>query len=295
MIEIKKLGEPLGAEVRGVDPRRPMTPEEVQAVEQAFLDHLILRFRDSPMTARQLCDFGSRFGPLREHVAKDYRHPEVPEVVIMTNQDAKGNYDQVGAERGVGWHSDGTFEAVPPKATLLHAVALPDSGGNTVFANMYLAYDTMPEDLKRRVEGKMALFRLRGRKHQTQGIVAADALKKMTDVTHPVIRAHPQTGKKSVFVNPHHTLAIAGLSREDSDALLDELFEWCSREEFQWEQEWRTGDTIMWENRSAWHSGRADYPKDQLRKFLRTTICERVSNAPNASLKTADDAAQQTS
>lgn len=282
MVEIRKLGAALGAEVGGVDPRAPMSPAEFHAVEQAFLDHLVLRFRDAPMTALQLRDFGSRFGPLREHIAKDYRHPEVPEIVIMTNQDAKGNYDRVGAERGVGWHSDGTFEPVPPKATLLHAVALPDHGGNTIFANMYLAYDKMPDHLKRRVDDKMALFRLRGRKQQTQGIVAADDLKRMTDVTHPVIRVHPQTGKKSVFVNPHHTLAIVGLSREDSDALLEELFEWCSREEFQWEQEWRPADTIMWENRSAWHSGRADYPKDQLRKFLRTTICERDGKHANA-------------
>jgi taurine dioxygenase len=275
MIEVRKLGGPLGAEVRGINPALPFTPEQAAQVEQAFLDHLILRFRDAPLTAEQLRNFGRHFGPLREHVAKDYRHPEIPEIVIMTNQDAKGNYDRVGAERGVGWHSDGTFEAVPPKATLLHAVALPDRGGNTVFANMYLAYDTMPQDLKRRVEGRTALFRLRGRKHQTQGIVAADDLRRMTDVEHPVIRVHPQTGKKSVFVNPHHTLSIVGLSGEDSDALLEEIFEWCSRDEFQWEQEWQPADTIMWENRSAWHSGRADYPKDQLRKFLRTTICER--------------------
>jgi taurine dioxygenase len=282
MIEIKKLGDALGAEVRGIDPARPLAPEDCQAVEQAFLDNLVLRFRDAPMNAAQLRDFGAQFGPLREHVAKDYRHPEVPEVVLMTNQDAQGNYDKVGAERGVGWHSDGTFERVPPKATLLHAIALPDRGGNTMFANMYLAYETMPEPLKRRVDDKTAIFRLRGRKSQTQGIVKADDLKKMTDVEHPVIRVHPQTGRKSVFVNPHHTLAIAGMSREDSDALLEEIFEWCSREEFQWAQEWQAADTIMWENRSAWHSGRDDYPKDQLRKFLRTTICEREEGQAHA-------------
>lgn len=274
MVEIKRLGGPLGAEVRGVDPRVPLDPQALRSIDQAFVDNLVLRFRDASMTALQLRDFARQFGPLREHVAKSYRHPEVPEVVMMTNKDAQGNYDQVGAERGVGWHSDGTFEPVPPKATLLHAVAIPDYGGNTMFANMYLAYETMPAHLKRRVDGRLALFRLRGRKQMTQGIVAADDLRKMTDVTHPVIRVHPQSGMKSVFVNPHHTLGIVGLTREDSDALLEEIFEWCSRDELQWEQEWQAADTIMWENRSAWHSGRADYPRDQLRQFLRTTICE---------------------
>lgn len=275
MIEVRKLGGPLGAEIAGLDPRLPVSAADLQIVEQAFLDNLVLRFRGAPLTAMQLRDFGRCFGELRAHVAKDYRHPEFPEVVMMTNQDKDGNYDQVGAERGVGWHSDGTFEAVPPKATILHAIAVPDSGGNTVFANMYLAYATMPADLKRRVEGKLARFRLRGRKHQTQGIVAAEDLKKMTDVIHPMIRVHPDTGRKSVFVNPHHTLSVEGMSREASDALLDELFEWCGRREFQWEQQWQANDTILWENRSAWHSGRSDYPKNQLRQFIRTTICER--------------------
>lgn len=276
-MEVKTLGGPLGAEIRGVDPRLPMDEQTSAAVERAFLDHLVLRFRAAPMTAQQIRDFAKHFGPLREHIAKDYRHPEYPEIVVMTNQDARGNYDKVGAERGVGWHSDGTFEQVPPKATVLHAVALPDRGGNTIFANMYLAYDAMPEQLKRRIDGRNAIFRLRGRKQRTQGIVSAEDLKRMTDVVHPAVRAHPQTGRKSVFINPHHTLCMADMPHEESEALLEEVFEWCARPEFQWEQEWQPGDTIMWENRSAWHSGRADYPKDQLRKFLRTTICERPS------------------
>lgn len=279
MIEVKQLGGPLGAEIRGVDPRQSIAAADIKVVEQAFLDNLVLRFRDAPLSAPQLRDFARNFGELRPHVAKDYRHPNIPEIVMMTNQDKDGNYDKVGAERGVGWHSDGTFEAVPPKATVLHAIALPDSGGNTIFANMYLAYEKMPGSLRRRVDGKMARFRLRGRKAHTQGIVAAEDIGKMTDVIHPVIRAHPETGRNSVFANPHHTLCIEGLPPEESDALLDELFAWCSREEFQWQQEWRVGDTIIWENRSAWHSGRADYPKNQLRKFIRTTVCERGSRA----------------
>ncbi|HYC47436.1 MAG TPA: TauD/TfdA family dioxygenase [Burkholderiales bacterium] len=279
MLEIRKLGRACGAEVLGANPLAPLNPSEIREIEQAFLDHLVLRFRDCSMSIAQLRDFARQFGPLREHVAKNYRDPEVPEVVIMTNQDERGNYDRVGAERGVGWHSDGTFEAVPPKATVLHAIAVPDRGGNTIFANMYLAYETMPADLKKRVDGKSAIFRLRGRKQHTQGIVSGEDLRRMNDVMHPVIRVHPQTGRKSVFVNPHHTVRIADMSDSDSEALLEEIFAWCIREEFQWEQEWRAGDTIMWENRSAWHSGRPDYPKDQLRRFLRTTICEGIGSS----------------
>ena len=276
MVEVRRVGKALGAEVRGVNPAMPLTPSEIEKIEQAFVEHLVLRFRETPMSVVQLRDFGIQFGPLRQHVAKNYRDHQYPEIVVMTNQDAEGNFDAVGAGRGVGWHSDGTFEAIPPKATVLHAVAVPDQGGNTVFANMYLAYETMPARLKERIEPLNAVFRLRGRKQKTQGIVSAEDLKKMSDVTHPVCRVHPVSGRKSIFVNPHHTLCLPDMPDEESEALLAEIFEWCTREEFQWEQEWRAGDTVMWENRSAWHSGRLDYPQNQLRHFFRTTICERV-------------------
>ena len=190
MIEVRKLGGPLGAEIVGLDPRLPVSAADLKIVEQAFLDNLVLRFRGAPLTPAQLRDFGRCFGELREHVAKDYRHPDFPEIVMMTNQDKDGNYDKVGAERGVGWHSDGTFEPVPPKATVLHAIAVPDSGGNTIFANMYLAYDTMPADLKRRVDGKMARFRLRGRKQYTQGIVRPEHEQHAVEHVRQVVGPH---------------------------------------------------------------------------------------------------------
>ena len=271
----------MGADVVGVDPARPLSEGEIERIEQAFVDHLVLRFRGAPMNAVQLRDFGRQFGPLRAHVAKNYRDGDVPEVVIMTNQDANGNFDPVGAGRGDGWHSDGTFEAIPPKATVLHSIAVPTSGGNTRFANMYMAYDSMPSALRTRIEHLNAVFRLRGRKYKTQGIVSEDDFKRMSDVVHPVCRLHPVSGRKSIFVNPHHTLCIADMPDDQSEALLSEIFEWCERPEFQWEQEWSVGDTIMWENRSAWHRPRPDYPAGQLRKFLRTTICERGTD-PNA-------------
>lgn len=281
MVEVIKLGGPLGAEIRGVDPRKPLSEAEAKVVHQAFLDHLILRFRGAPLSVPQLRDFSRTFGVLRPHAAKAYHDKEVPEVVIMTNLDANGNYDEVGATRGVGWHVDGTFQQDPTKATILHSVALPDRGGNTAFANMYLAWDTMPDELKRRIDGLTALHRLRGRKSYTQGIVSAEEMKRMTEVRHPVVRVHPETGKKAVFVNPHHTLQIEGMTREASDELLEEIFAWCERPAFQWEQEWQVGDTIIWENRCAWHSGRTDYPKNQLRKFYRTSIFEFGSNSTN--------------
>lgn len=269
-IEIRDIDGPLGADVVGVDMTAPLPRDELQLIEDAFKRRLVLRFRQAPLTPLQLCAFSRNFGELQPHIARKYRHPDAPEVVLMINQDEQGNFDRVGAERGVGWHSDLAYEWVPAKATLLHAVAVPDRGGNTCFANMYMAFDEMPASLRARVDGKLARFRQGGRLGLNQGIM--DANVHHSDVVHPVIRVHPETGRKAIYANPYHTVSILGMPRSESNALLDELFEWASQDRYQWQQEWRVGDTIMWENRSAWHSGSLDYPLDQLRKFFRTTV-----------------------
>ena len=270
-LEIRDVDGPLGADVRGLDTDRLMTPEELHAVDGAFLRRQVLRFREMPMKPQQLVGFSRQFGELQPHIAKKYRLPEAPEVVLMINQDERGNFDKVGAERGVGWHSDLCYDWSPARATFLHAVAIPDRGGNTSFASMYMAWDTMPEALRKRVDGKLAAFRNGGRQGLNQGITP-DPKDRLPDVVHPVIRVHPETGKKSVYANPYHVVRIIGMPRAESDALLDELFAWCDQAQFVWDQVWQVSDTIMWENRSAWHSGHLDYPRDQLRKFYRTTV-----------------------
>ena len=270
MVEVIRLGGPLGAEVRGIDPAHALRAADLAKIEEAFLENLVLVFRGAPMSARQLSNFSQNFGELQPHIAKRYQHPEVPEVVINTNQDAQGNYDKLGAERGVGWHSDLPYDQVPARATLLHAVNVPSHGGNTAFANMYMAYETMPAALKNKIEGRYALFCLGGRNRLTQGILEDPT--KVPHAIHPVIRVHPETGRKSVYVNPYHTHSIIGMPRAQSDELLDEVYAWCERPQFQWEQEWRVADTIIWENRCAWHTGKMDYPQHEPRLFLRTTV-----------------------
>ena len=265
-LQIRDIEGPIGAEVLGLDPEKPLTPEEKRQLDETFLRRLVLRFRGSPMTPQSLCFFSRQFGELQPHIALKYRLPEAPEVVLMINQDANGNFDKVGAERGVGWHSDLAYDWTPAKCTFLHAVAIPSRGGNTKFANMYLAWETMPEALQKRVDGRLATYRNGGRLGLNQGIQSDKD--RSGDVVHPVIRVHPET----VYANPYHVVRILGMPRSESDALLDELFEWCEREEFQWQQEWKVADTIMWENRAAWHSGNLDYPLNELRKFYRTTV-----------------------
>ena len=270
-IEVRKLGDAAGAEIVGTDMLRPWDDATRDIVYRAFLDHLVLVFRDQSLSPPQFMDFARNFGTLQPHVAKKYRHPEAEDIVMMTNVDTQGKFDEVGARRGVGWHSDLSYDQVPANATLLHAVALPDLGGDTWFANLYQAFETMPAPLKRRIIGRKALFRYGGRAGlSTEHLSPSDKAK--PDVIHPAVRRHPETGRPAVYVNPYHTVRIVGLPRPESDALLDEVFAWCDRPEFQWHHGWRLGDTIIWENRSAVHSGKLDYPLDQKRIFMRATV-----------------------
>jgi taurine dioxygenase len=270
-VEIRKLGEAAGAEVAGLDMQSPWDEETRRLVNQAFLDHLVLVFHGQTMTPPAFMAFARNFGDLQPHVAKKYRHPEAEDIVMMTNVDKDGKFDEVGASRGVGWHSDLSYDHVPARATVLHALELPDRGGDTRFANMYMAYETMPDDLKRRITGRKAEFRYGGRKGLSRGHLS-DEDKAKPPVVHPVVRLHPETGRPAVYANPYHALRIVGMPADESDALLDELFAWCDRPEFQWAHRWHVGDTIIWENRSAVHSASLDYPRDQRRIFMRATV-----------------------
>lgn len=262
----------LGAQITGLDLTRPIDAATFKAVDAAFREHLVVVFRDAPLTPEQFIAFSRHFGALQPHVTKRYRHPEHPEIVYMTNVKPGGGYDRAGAERGAqAWHSDLSYDAVPAKCTLLHPQALPDRGGNTKFADMYAAYAAMPAALRDEITGLRAEFRYGGRHGYSVEVLSDDA-RTLPSVIHPVVRVHPDTGRRAVFANPYHTLGICGMARAQSDALLDEVFAWCDQPQFQWEHQWRLGDTIVWENRCAWHRGPRDYPTDQKRIFLRTTV-----------------------
>ena len=280
---VHPVSDILGAEIRGIDPRKPLDAKDVAIIEKAFLDHLVLRFRDAPLDAKVLAAFARHFGDLQPHVQRRFQHPEVPDVVMMQNVDEGGKFDITAASRGAmeklrdGWHSDLSYDPVPAKATLLHSIEVPSHGGNTCFANMYKAYEMLPDRLKQRLRGLRAEFSYGYNSRNKLTNVAAASLdkegKENTTVTHPVICVHPVTRRPAIYVNPLMTVRIQGVSEAESDALLDELFDWIDRDEFRWEHEWRVGDTLLWENRAGvMHCGRLDYPRDERRIFVRTTV-----------------------
>ncbi len=273
-IEVVKLAEPLLAEVKGIDISEPLDAEAADAVNRAFLDHCVLVFRDQAITAGQMVEFEHVFGPPLPHITKKYTHPEFEELIVMTNLNEKGEVDPFESDRGVGWHTDMCYLEQPAKATMLHTLEIPDEGGDTLFANMYLALEEMPSALHKRLEGKRGTFRYGG-KSATERQKRLDAKDREAPlVDHPIIRLHQDSGRYSVYVNPTHTIGIVGMSEAEGDALLAEVYEWCGQQRYQGRHEWRMKDTVIWDNRCTWHSATGENPLRQRRRFLRGTITD---------------------
>lgn len=274
-MEIVKLGEPLLAEVRGIDISQPLDADTQGAINRAFREHCVLVFRDRELTPTQMVRFESVFGTPMIHVTKKYRHPEIEELIVMTNLNAEGEVDAFESRRGLGWHSDMCYLDRPAKATMLHPLEIPDEGGDTLFANMYLALEEMPEALRKRLQGLSGTFRFGGRSNDVQNrLDPADRDKPL--IAHPVIRRHPETGRESIFVNPIHTVGILGMADDEAVSLLDEVYEWCGQPRYQARHQWRMGDTLVWDNRCTWHSATGDNPLRQRRRFLRGNTAETV-------------------
>ncbi len=282
-IVLRPMSDVGGAEVAGVNVLSPMNAADLAAVEQAFLDYGVLLFREQPMTPQQLVAFGSQFGELQPHVQRAYQHPDAPEVVNMTNRKPDGSFDEAGARRGAienvrdGWHSDLSYDPEPAKATLLHSLEVTSSGGNTCFSNVAKAFTAMPETLKKRVIGKRVTFPYGGASRNKSAAKAASQLdseaQELASATHPVINVHPVTRRPAIYANPLLASRILDVPEAESEELLEALFDWIDRPEFRWEHTWTVGDTLMWDNRGGiMHSGRLDYPRDEARRFIRTTV-----------------------
>ena len=282
-ITITAIDDGLGADIEVIDMTAPLEGEEISAIERAFDRYLVLRFRGQPLDAGQLAAFARQFGDLQPHVQRKFQHPDEANVVEMRSFDKTGKFDLAGASRGAterlrdGWHSDLAYDRVPAKATLLHSIEVPSRGGNTCFANTCRVYAALPEDLKRRIAGLRAEFTYGRNARNKATNLAATSLdqhgRDNTTAVHPLVCVHPASRRPALYANPLVTVRVLGMAAGPSDDLLDELFDWLDRPEFRWEHGWRTADTLMWENRGGvMHCGRLDYPRNQRRHFIRTTV-----------------------
>lgn len=275
-VEIRAFEGPLGAEVIGLDLTQPLADDDFSRIHRAHLDHHVLVFRDQRITPAQQIAFSRRFGPLQIHVLHQFALPAHPEVLIVSNIVESGKPIGLG-DAGHFWHSDLSYKEKPSLGSLLHAQVLPSEGGDTLFANMHLAWDTLPAHLRRAVEGLRAEHTYLARYAELQSRnpwrpnLSAEQIAQVKPVVHPVVRTHPETGRKAMFVSEHFTTRIVDIPENESRALLDELFAHSVRAEHLYRHQWRDHDLVFWDNRSLMHLA-AGTPDHLHRKLYRTTI-----------------------
>jgi taurine dioxygenase len=257
-IEVQKLGGALGAEVRGVDLSRPLAAETFAEIRNAWLDHLVLRFRGQRLTDPQLLAFSRLFGELDPPGPNPYGKPflpEHPEMNVISNIKMEGAPIGGLGDGEAIWHSDMTYVDAPPMGAILHALEVPPSGGDTYWANMYLAYETLSPELKKRIEGRKAVH---DATYNSAGMMRK-GYKEVTDpraapgARHPLVRTHPETGRGCLFLGRRRNSYILGMELEESDALLDQLWAHATRPELTFCQQWKVGDVLIWDNRCTLH------------------------------------------
>jgi taurine dioxygenase len=278
-IEVKPTGAALGADIEGVDLARELSLDAVDAIKQAWADHLVLRFRGQRLDDDQLIRFSAHFGELdwapviaasRVKIPGEDRYVESVEegrrYISVKAIGALGAYESV-------WHTDMSYNPEPPCASALYALEAPPSGGDTGFANMYFAYETMPGELRQQVEGRLC-------RHDSTYNSAGELRRGFSEVTdprkapgadHPIIRTHPVTGRRALFLGRRRNAYILGLELEESDRLLDALWAHAARPELTWYQQWRVGDLVLWDNRCVMHR-RDEFDPNSRRLMHRSQI-----------------------
>ena len=269
-ISVLPLAGALGAEVRGVDLTRA-DKEAWSEIKAAFLDRLVLTFPDQALDPKAIAKVSENFGPLGFYPFAEGL-PEEPHVfAIVKEPHETKNF-------GEGWHSDTTYTERPPMATVLYSVEVPPYGGDTLFANMYLAYESLSDGMKTALQGLHALNsaahrkgggRAAGNAYQSVKLVGQDNMN--LDAVHPVVRTHPETGRKALYVNPGHTDHIVGMDAAESRALLDELFAHATDDAFVYRHKWSLHDLVFWDNRCLMHIADPALPGYD-RHMHRTTV-----------------------
>ncbi len=275
-IEITPFDAALGAEVTGLDLSKPLSADVFKRIHRAHLDHHVVVFRDQRITPDEQIAFSRCFGPLQIHVLHQFQLTGHPEILIVSNIMENGKPIGLG-DAGHFWHSDLSYKETPSLGSLLHAQELPAEGGDTLFANMHLAWDTLPQALRDAVGGRSAEHTYLAKYAELQQRspwrpnLSAEQIAQVKPVVHPIVRTHPETGRKALFVSEHFTTRIIGMPEDESAALLKQLFEHSVREEHVYRHVWREHDLVFWDNRSLMHLA-AGTPDHLRRKMYRTTI-----------------------
>jgi len=272
---LRPIDGTFAAEALDIDIARPLDAETLAWIERAFASHPVLVFPEQDLGPGELAAFGRCFGKPKRHALVDYRHAEYPDVSWLTNVDKDGNIDWFGVKRATDWHTDSPYEDEPPRLAILHAKEVPSAKGGTMFADMRAAYDALSADMQHRLAGMVGLH---GRHDGPAGLRLYEGdpdqqvERAYTEKARPAVVTHPVSGRRILFVNPLHTHGFQGMARDEAFALIEELAQHSTREQFVYYHQWRVGDVLMWDELATMHRGAGDYRPDERRIMLRTIV-----------------------
>ncbi len=276
-IEIRESGDVIGADVYGVDLSQPLSDETFSALEAAFNERSVLCFRNQTLPEPPFIEFARRFGVVEKIFLSHYSHPEYPEIMFVSN--IKENGRDIGhADAGRVWHSDMSYTATPPRATMLYALEVPMENGSvlgaTNFASAAAAYESLSDEMKAKIDGLHAIHQVAGRRAMTGTGKQDQAMREQQPtVVHPVVRTHPVTGRKCIYVIRGECQGIEGMETEAALELIEELADLVPQPQFRYVHNWEVGDLLMWDNCSVQHLATFDYQwPDHRRLMHRITV-----------------------
>ena len=274
-LKMRNLSEGLGVEIEGLDLRKVMSSSIKRQINETFVNSVVLVFREQELNAEQFLKAAKVLGEPTKQKLSQYKVPGCPMISYVSNQEKtdRGKPKLLGKS----WHTDHSFQPEPPKATLLHSVKLPKCGGDTWFANMRLAYDTLPNELKARIYDLEAVHAYReSRDVMTQKErnieTLSDEEERNVNVIHPVVRTHDVTGSKAIYINPLRIKRFLGMSPDESSELLECLVTHSTKDRHIYAHRWQQGDLIIWDNRQAMHRVEHNYDLNQERLMHRIIL-----------------------
>jgi taurine dioxygenase len=283
-LDVRSQGKPLGYEIKGVDLAQQLSAETISEIDAAIVENSVVVFRDQHLTPAQHVAFSRRLGEPAIHTNKNYLLPGHPEIYIVSNIVENGRNIGV-ADAGPTWHSDFSYLAAPAKYSMLYALEVPvidgTARGDTAFASTFAAYDALSEERKQALQGMKVIYRYgdqyEKRRQAGSNLVALTEAERPPDVAHPIVRTHPKSGRKCLFVSEGTAAAFEGISEEEGRRLLRELIDHCTQPPFVYRHSWRVGDLVVWDNCSSLHRANSkDYALPYRRRMHRTTLTGSV-------------------
>jgi taurine dioxygenase len=270
---VTPVGRVMGAKISGVDLSKPFDDAVRDAILDALNAHQVLIFPDQDLSKEAQVAFTMRFGEMEQHVARNYDGKTFGDVHLVSNLDPEGNPTKTPRSSGnFFWHTDKSYHEIPSLSTILHAIKIPPEGGGTQFANMQLAYEALPEEMKERIAGLRAVHSWEASRNNTFNRPATEEQKKeRPPVVHPMVRTHPGTGRKTLYVGTH-TSHVEGMPVGEGRALLYQLLDFATHPRFQYTHYWKEGQVVMWDNRCLLHRAAADFEMDKYTRLLYRTV-----------------------